>query len=296
MKQLLVLSGKGGTGKTTISASFAKLSNAKCVADCDVDAPNLHLLSNISKETSPQITPFFGGDKAIVDMKKCVACGKCVEFCKFEAVKIQNGEACVNEFSCEGCGVCELVCEHGAITLQADIAGEKWLYKGEKVFSSATLKMGRGNSGKLVSAVKADMRKSVKDLSTHGKEFCDLAIIDGAPGIGCPVISSVSGVDMVLIVAEPSKSGISDLKRLVKTVKSFEITLAVCVNKFDVSPKETAEIEGFCESEVLHFVGKIPFDKRAISALNSGKTLVETDCEAGQEIAKIFEKVMSILA
>ena len=283
MKRLLILSGKGGTGKTTVSAALIKLSNTKAVADCDVDAPNLHLVMKQSIE--PQRIEFMGGNKANVNNDLCIGCGICENKCRFDAIHIKKEKAVANEFSCEGCGVCEYVCPANAIKLMPDVAGERELYKEKGVFSTATLKMGRGNSGKLVTEVKLDMLKSAPE--------CELAIVDGSPGIGCPVMASTSGMDLVLVVAEPSKSGISDLKRLVKTVKSFNVDILVCINKYDVSPSNTNEIEAYCTEEKIPLVGKIPFDKEAVYAVNSGHTIVDVDCPAGNEIKEIYRVILN---
>lgn len=284
MKRLLVLSGKGGTGKTTVSAAFVKISHAKAVADCDVDAPNLHLV--MEQNVQPQLIDFMGGDKAIIEKNKCIGCGVCVSHCRFEGIKIVDGKAVVNEFTCEGCGVCTIVCENQAVNLRCDIAGKRALYLGSQVFSTATLKMGRGNSGKLVAEVKKEMIKSAPE--------CDLAIIDGSPGLGCPVIASVSGVELVLIVAEPSYSGISDLKRLIKTIETLHTKIAVCVNKYDISVDCTMEIEELCSELGIPFVGKIPFDKTAIKVVNSGNTIVDVDCPSGNALQEIYMSVLEL--
>ncbi len=288
-KRLLILSGKGGTGKTTVSAAFIKLSEAKAVADCDVDAPNLHLVINrdIKQDLDKEVVDFMGGDKALVEADRCIGCGACESHCRFDAIRVVDGLAKANEFACEGCGVCAYVCPSNAITLQKDIAGTRTLYTGERVFSTATLKMGRGNSGKLVTDVKLAMLKAAPE--------CGLAITDGSPGIGCPVIASVSGMDLVLVVAEPSQSGISDLKRLVKTVETFQAKLAVCVNKYDTSIESTNAIEGFCREKEIPFVGKIPFDKEAIKAVNQGYSIAEIESLAGLAVRDIYQSVLALL-
>lgn len=286
MKKLLLLSGKGGTGKTTVSAALIKLSQAKAVADCDVDAPNLHLVTR--QAAGPERADFFGGDKAAVNAQKCIGCGHCETHCRFGAVTVKNGKAAVSEYACEGCGVCAYVCPAEAITLSKDLAGKRELYTGESVFSTAMLKMGRGNSGKLVTDVKLAMIKAAP--------ACSLAIVDGSPGIGCPVIASVSGMDLVLVVAEPSGSGVSDLKRLIKTAETFQTRLAVCVNKYDVSPNHTAEIESFCRAQGILFVGKIPFDPLAVQAANSGLSVVDADCPSGQAVRNIYKEICKVLA
>ncbi len=289
MKRLLILSGKGGTGKTTVSAAFIKLSEAKAVADCDVDAPNLHLVINqdTKQDLDKEVVDFMGGDKALVEADRCIGCGACESHCRFDAIRVVDGLAKANEFACEGCGVCAYVCPSNAVTLQKDIAGARTLYTGKRVFSTATLKMGRGNSGKLVTDVKLAMLKAAPE--------CEIAITDGSPGIGCPVIASVSGMDLVLVVAEPSQSGISDLKRLVKTVETFQAKLAICVNKYDTSIESANEIEGFCREKEIPFVGKIPFDKEAIKAVNQGYSIAEIESPAGLAVRHIYQSVLALL-
>ena len=285
MKKLLILSGKGGTGKTTTAAAFVRFSNAKAVSDCDVDAPNLHLV--MAEKNAPDVSTFLGGDKAYVDAETCIGCGKCFEKCRFGAIKKQGDKYFSDVYACEGCGVCAYVCPAGAVTMKTDVAGEKQLYRHDRVFSTATLKMGRGNSGKLVSSVKKAMTENAKEA--------ELAIIDGSPGIGCPVIASISGVDLVLIVAEPSLSGKSDLIRIVKTARQFMTQVCVCINKADTSPENTADIKAFLEKEDIPFVGEIPYDKKAAEANNTGKSVAEIDCPAREALRKVYEKTSLLL-
>jgi len=285
MKQLLILSGKGGTGKTTVASAFIHLAEAKTYADCDVDAPNLHLITG--EKEAPLKEDFFALPLASIDPDLCIACGICYEHCRFNS--ILPGEVyTVDPFACEGCGVCAFVCPVEAVTMVPDAAGQLMLYKEEdRVFSTAQLKMGKGTSGLLVAEVKKRMREEAVE-----KEF---AIIDGSPGIGCPVIASLSGVDMVLIVAEPSISGMSDMERVIDTAMKFGVKIAVCVNKYDVNRETTEKIEDFCRKQNLHFVGLIPFDKEAVRSINEGKTIVETDCPSGQAVKAIYEKTMDLL-
>lgn len=285
MKRLLVLSGKGGTGKTTVSAALIRFSGAKAIADCDVDAPNLHIVTQTS--TMPEVIPFYGGKKAVLDHEKCIGCGACEKHCRFHAITAKDGMPNISEFFCEGCGVCQYVCPQDAITLTDDIAGEQKLYTEDKVFSTATLKMGRGNSGKLVMSVKKSMLKAASTA--------ELAIVDGSPGIGCPVMASVSGMDLVLIVAEPSLSGLSDLQRLYKTISNFQTKAAVCVNKWDTSPQNTAAIEAFCAEQNIPFVGKIPYDKKASAAINAGMSLADIDCDARSALQEVYHHIMKQL-
>ena len=286
MKKLLFLSGKGGTGKTTTAAAFAHFSGAQALADCDVDAPNLHLVTRLPGE--PQVSAFLGGDKAQVDPAKCIGCGACEAHCRFDAIHRAGDSYAVDAYACEGCGVCAYMCPQQAVTLQTDVAGEKRLYKTDtQTFSTARLKMGRGNSGKLVTEVKLAMLKNAPD--------CALALIDGSPGIGCPVIASVSGVDLVLVVAEPSRSGISDLQRLLQTARSFRTRLAVCVNKWDVSPERTREIEAVCAAADVAFVGKIPYDKTAAKAINQGRSVAACPCAARDALYAVYCRTMALL-
>lgn len=290
MKRLLILSGKGGTGKTTTAAAFIRFADAKAVADCDVDAPNLHIVDRGA--SSFEESDFLGGDKARVNPSLCVGCGLCAMRCRFHALRLVGGVCAVDERACEGCGVCAYACMRDAIDLVPDVAGTKRLAIEEdaglrRVFSTAMLKVGRGNSGKLVTEVKRAM-----DGHAQG---ADLAIIDGSPGIGCPVIASMNGVDLALVVAEPSLSGMSDLTRLVETAKPFGVKLAVCVNKWDSSPAHAEEIERYCADAGIPFAGRIPYDKSAPAAINAGMNVADLDCPARDALRSVYERVMELL-
>ncbi|HHT67251.1 MAG TPA: 4Fe-4S binding protein [Erysipelotrichaceae bacterium] len=286
MKQLLILSGKGGTGKTTVASAFIKLLKAKTYADCDVDAPNLHLV--MAQKSEPKKTDYYGMPVAVINKDKCIRCGLCKESCRFEAISLED-DFKINPFACEGCGVCELVCPVNAVNLKPAISGQLTLYADdENTFSTAQLKMGVGASGLLVTEVK-------KQMKTAANPRTKIAIIDGSPGIGCPVIASLSGVDMVLIVAEPSVSGISDMERIIKTARTFETQIAVCVNKYDSNILHTQKIENFCKEEGIVFTGKIPFDENAVKAINNGQTVVDIDCPSGLAIRKVFKETMLLL-
>ena len=284
MKQLLILSGKGGTGKTTVAGAFIKLSNVKAYADCDIDAPNLHLI--MEQESKPEHSDYYGLDKAVIDNDKCVECNLCYESCRFDAINKDDGYK-VDIYDCEGCGVCEAICPSSAISMVPYKAGDMTLYREPKVFSTAELKMGSGNSGLLVTEVKKNMKLT---------SDADFAIIDGSPGIGCPVIASISGVNMVLIVAEPSLSGISDMKRIIETANKFNTKLAVCVNKYDTNIENNEKIKQFCQNNKIDFVGQIPFDKKAVEAVNNGLTIVDIDCAAGKAVREVYKETIKILS
>jgi MinD superfamily P-loop ATPase len=284
MKQLLILSGKGGTGKTTVAGAFVRLSAAKACADCDVDAPNLHLI--INRVNNPDITAYYGLPKAVIDETMCSLCGQCRLHCRFGAI---SPDFKVDPFACEGCAVCSEVCPTKAISMVPAEAGKLMLYSGkEGVFSTAELYMGSGTSGKLVTEVKRRMTDSAP-------EDADFAVVDGSPGIGCPVIASLSGADMVLIVAEPSVSGISDMERILQTAGFFQVKTAVCVNKADVSPSNTKKIESFCRENGIPLVGKIPYDPAAVETVNRGLTVADVDCPAGLAVKSVFWNTMDLL-
>lgn len=285
MKQLLILSGKGGTGKTTLASAFIKLADSKVYADCDVDAPNLHLV--MIQPSEPKCSDYFGLPKAEIYPALCTQCDLCRQYCRFDAIIKDEDGYRVEYYGCEGCGVCEAICPEDAVSLKPDVAGELMLYVKDEVFSTAQLKMGSGTTGLLVTEVK----KQMKSVNTDTK----LAIIDGSPGIGCPVIASLSGVDMVLIVAEPSISGISDMERIIKTAEKFQVQIAVCINKYDTNIGNATKIESFCKEQNLPFVGKIPFDANAVKATNNGQSIVDIDCAAGRSSRNIFEETFKLL-
>lgn len=279
MKQLLILSGKGGTGKTTVASAFIELSKVNAFADCDVDAPNLHLV--LTQFSSPQKTDYYGLGKAVIDPETCVQCGLCETYCNFGAIQ----DLLVREFECEGCGVCVELCPTHAISMQDSVSGSMMLYKNsQQVFSTAQLNMGSGASGKLVTAVKQRLKETANDVK--------LAIIDGSPGIGCPVIASISGVDFVLIVAEPTISGMHDMKRIIQTSKRFGANCAVCINKYDVNTVTANEIEHYCKGISVPVVGKIPYDKTVLEAVNACQSIAHyPESKAGKAIALIWEKI-----
>ncbi|MCR4428486.1 MAG: P-loop NTPase [Caldiserica bacterium] len=282
MKQLAVLSGKGGTGKTTVVASLAVLAHQAIVVDCDVDAPDLHLLL---EPTVIKAQEFKGSKLAVIDETKCLKCGLCLEGCRFNAIK-ENIE--VDPFACDGCGVCEVICRQGAITLRERVAGQAFVSRTKYGFMAhALLSPGQANSGKLVTLTRLFARILAE------KEKSPLLIIDGPPGIGCPVIASVTGVDVGLIVTEPTMSGIHDLKRALELLKHFSIPAFVCVNKYDINEENAKKIVGFCRINNLEFIGKIPFNPIVTEAMLQEKPVVEfaPESDIAEEINKIWENL-----
>ncbi len=286
MKQLTILSGKGGTGKTSITACFAVLTKNAVMADCDVDAPDLHMLLH------PEIikTQEFTGSKvAVIDKTKCSECGLCRENCHFDAI---TTDLKVDAVACEGCGVCAVVCPADAVALTPRISGNAFISKTKFGFMShAMLYPGESNSGKLVTLV----RQNAKILAE--KENSDLIIIDGSPGIGCPVIASITGVDAALVVTEPTMSGIHDLERVLKLLEYFNVTAFICINMYDVNTGNTNKILSFCRENGIEVVGIIPFSSEVTQAMVNGKTIVEYSPESNvaEEIMKMWEKVYRIL-
>ncbi len=285
MHQILILSGKGGTGKTTVASSFIYLSQAKAYADCDVDAPNLHLV--MGEFPSVEKHDYMGLPKAVIDPDRCIGCNRCFEACRFDAIKPGTPYSVI-PIACEGCTYCMHVCPVGAIHMEEAKAGDLRLYsRNDEYFSTATLQMGSGTTGKLVSEVKKQLRDVAKE---H-----DVAILDGSPGIGCPVIASLTGVDLALMVAEPSVSGMSDLKRVLASAKQLQVPVAVVVNKYDMNERKSGEIEVYCYKEGIPFLGKIPYDRKAVEAINAGKTLVEVSSKASVALQALYTKTLQVL-
>lgn len=264
MKQFVFISGKGGTGKSTVVASLAKYVNNKALADADVDAPNLHIL--LEHEVVKK-TPFQGAKIAKIDQNKCINCNKGYEVCRFDAI---SKDDVINPLKCEGCGACLLVCPVNAITLHEELTGHVYQsnLNGEH-FTHALLAIGAEGSGKLVTEVK----KKVKELIN--KE--DYLLVDGSPGIGCVVIASITGADACVIVTEATKSGLSDLKRVQQVADHFGIKTLVCINKYDLNNDVTKRIEEYCKSQNVAIIGKIPFEPLIMKVLQQLKTPMEDD-------------------
>ncbi len=289
MKQLAILSGKGGTGKTTISSAFIRLAKNKGFADCDVDAPNLMLIMNDKNQC--ETNDFYGLGKAVINKDLCIKCRECERLCRFDAIH----DGTVNQYECEGCGVCQRFCKaidvYGkpAIALEDNISGNTYISETcNGIFSYAELKIGNGASGKLVTEVRKNLFNNIKNE--------ELIIIDGSPGIGCPVIASITGVDMVLVVTEPSVSGIHDLERIIQTSKKFGTKCIVCINKYDLNNVLTERIEDFCVEKEIILVGKIPYDENVSNAINMGKSIIDFNgSPASKEIKQIWGKAYSLL-
>jgi len=281
MKEIVIISGKGGTGKTSIVSSFAALAENKVLADCDVDAADLHLI------LSPEIKEkeeFLAGKNAVIDRDICNSCGRCIEVCRFDAI---SDDYVIDPIDCEGCGVCAYFCPVEAIEMKEKTAGR--LFISDTRYGPlfhAKLNIAEDNSGKLVTRVKEEAKKHAKE---HG---CELVLVDGPPGIGCPVISSVSGANVLLIVTEPTVSGIHDLKRVLELANHFRIKSSVCINKYDINKDVSDEIKAYCLKNNIDVAGEIPYDLDFTNAMIEGKSIVEySDGDASDKVKKIWERV-----
>ena len=270
-KEIVIISGKGGTGKTSISASLAYLAKDEAIiADCDVDAANMHLLLETDFEYKED---FFSGETALIDEDVCVNCGKCKEVCRFDAINVIDNQHRVDKISCEGCWYCYRVCPTGAIEMKEQKAGDLFISNiktGSKMVH-AKLGFGAENSGKLVAKVKTTAKELAK------KEDKRYIIVDGSPGIGCPVISSLSGANLVVIVTEATVSGLHDLKRVLKLTDSFSLKSVCIINKYDLNEQISREIENFLKEKGVEVIAKLPYDETFTKALSKAKVMVEYD-------------------
>ena len=271
MKEIVIISGKGGTGKTSVTASLAYLANKNVmVADCDVDAADMHLLM---KPENDRKEDFFSGVLAEIDQEKCIKCGKCAEVCRWDAILIIDNKYIVQPLDCEGCGYCARVCPTDAISMNEQNVGD-WIISDVKTNTQmvhARLGIGAENSGKLVAKVKNEAKALAEKLDK------DFVVVDGSPGIGCPVVSSLSGASFVVLVTEPSVSGIHDVKRVYELVKKFGIKAGCIINKADINVDKANEIYKFLEDEKIDFIANIPYDENFTKAMTQGKTIVEFD-------------------
>ncbi|MDQ1285010.1 MAG: hypothetical protein QG663_413 [Thermodesulfobacteriota bacterium] len=283
MKELAIISGKGGTGKTSLAACFAFLAESLVLADCDVDAADLHIL------TQPKIIhqePFVGGKKALIASDKCSQCSICLENCRYGAIK-EVFE--VDPVACEGCALCHYLCPESAITMEETLNGT-WYISETRMgpMVHANLIPGEENSGKLVALV----RNQAKVIAEQRN--IDLVIVDGAPGVGCPVISSITGVDHVVIVTEPTMSGLHDMKRAAELGRGFGTPISLVINKWDIHPGMAMEIEEYGKSSNIHLAGKIPYDRAVTDSMVRRRAVVEEDpgpaSEAIVEVWKVINQ------
>lgn len=281
MKQIAVISGKGGTGKTVLTASFAALAKNACFVDCDVDAADLHLLL---KPTIREKHEFRSGKTAHVDKSLCMLCGECIRVCRFDAID----EDCeVDPISCEGCSVCSHVCPAGAISMEENLSGE-W-YVSETTygpFVHAKLGIAEENSGKLVSKI----RQAARHIAE--KDNLDCVIIDGPPGIGCPVIASLSGVDFALIVTEPTLTGIHDMERVADVARHFDIPTKLVINKYDINLKNSESIEEICQKRNIEVLARLPFSEIIVQSMVNGMPVVEyCNDQIARDIIALWNKM-----
>ncbi len=290
MREIVVLSGKGGTGKTSLAACFAVLAPEAVIADCDVDASDLHLV------LAPRVLArhdFWSGQEAVVRADDCGGCGVCAEVCRFDAVRVAGPPRMpvfsIDPVACEGCGVCARFCPNQAIDLPQRLCGA-WMLSETRSGPMVHARLGVGgeNSGRLVSLVRAEARAlAVSRLARH-------IIVDGPPGIGCPVIASLAGADLAVTVTEPTVSGAHDLERVLRLAAHFDVPAAVCVNKWDINPAMAEQIEGHARASGAHIVGRIRYDPGVTEAQQAMRAVVETDTPSAADIVAVWERVRAI--
>jgi len=284
MKEVVILSGKGGTGKTIITGSFAALAQSKVLADCDVDAADLYLLLSPSVKDKNE---FWSGEVAFIDEEKCTQCGLCQDVCRFDAIN----DFKVDPISCEGCGFCLHICPVEAIAMRENMAGH-WFVSDTKYgpLVHAWLGIAQENSGKLVALVKQQAKQIAE------RDGLDYIISDGPPGIGCPVISSLSGANLALLVTEPTLSGIHDLERVLGVCHHFGIPALVCINKHDINEDNARQIERYCQNQGVEVAAKIPFDNAVTEAIVQGLPVVEySQSRVTREIDSLWQHITKTL-
>jgi len=285
--EIVIISGKGGTGKTSITAALAILAKNTAVADCDVDAADLHLV------LGPQVDQresFISGNEAVIRSGDCTDCGYCLELCRFDAIqRNEKGELFVDPVGCEGCGVCVHFCPEGAIDFPERECGE-WYRSDTRVgpMVHARLKPGGENSGKLVTTVRGEARRLAEDRGLN------LVLVDGPPGIGCPVIASLTGASLVLAVTEPTLSGAHDLERVLSLTRHFKIPTAVCVNKWDLNPEMADTIESSASAAGVALAGRVRYDKAVTAAQVSAGAVTEAPGGATEDIRLLWNRLRTI--
>lgn len=283
--EIAVISGKGGTGKSSISAAFATINEEVVLADCDVDAANLYLLFNPSHEEEEV---YVAGYKAVVNNDLCTGCGICYKACRFEAISIKDSKAVISGLSCEGCFLCLRICPEKAVTMVPNDKSRMYsgrFRNGRMVYG--ILAPGEENSGKLVNMVREKARQISKETGM------EKVILDGPPGTGCPVISTVTGVDKVVIVTEPTISGLHDMQRAIEIVLKFNLKPGIIINKSDLNPMMTGKIREWCKNNDITVAGELPFDERVTEAMVNGKSIIEYDSrlEISKGILKIWNNI-----
>ena len=286
MKELVIISGKGGTGKTSLVASFASLAKNKVLCDADVDAADLHL---IMSPTVLERHEFTGGNTAVINKDKCIECGICTDLCRWNAI---DSNFVVDPIECEGCGVCYYFCPEKAIDFPPNICGE-WFISDTRFGQMVHARLGiaEENSGKLVALVRQEAKKLAENKGLQ------LVITDGPPGVGCPVIASIGGAKALLVVAEPTVSGIHDMERVIQLGAHFGVPTYICVNKFDLNPGQTESIEKFSREKGLEFVGRIPYDPIFTKSMVQAQTVFEYDgnSQAAQSVIQVWQRVSELL-
>lgn len=289
MKEIVIISGKGGTGKTSITSSFAMLEENNAVtADCDVDAADMHLLL---KPDFANEKDFYSGEIASIEQDKCIKCGKCKKICRFDAIRLYNQEYSIDELDCEGCGYCARICPTQAIKMNPALSGKFYTSrtKNNSTLVHAELTIGADNSGKLVTQVK----KTAKTIAQE--QNYSYLVVDGTPGIGCPVTASLTGANYVVIVTEPTVSGIHDMKRAYELVQTFKINAGIIINKYDLNPGKSSEIENYIKENNMDYLGKFNYNEKFTESMTQGMTVVEFDEDLHKEMSSLWETIKNII-
>jgi MinD superfamily P-loop ATPase len=288
--EIAIISGKGGTGKSSVAGAFASIAGNLMLVDCDVDAANLYLLFNpVIEEESI----FIAGHKARIDYDKCSLCGECAKHCAFDAISLVNGDIILNEINCDGCYLCYRICPANAITMVPNDRSRLYsgsFRNGKMVYGK--LAPGEENSGKMVHQVR---KKAMIEAEASN---LDIILLDGPPGIGCPVISTITGADTLVLVTEPTLSGFSDLKRTVTLASGYSMSKYVVINKADLNPEVTNKIQEWCEKMMIKVAGRLPYDAEVVNAMVHQKTIVEwaPDSYITKELEAIWSRIMNFKA